>query len=84
MGTVRLEHVAPQNQPCEFALPHDLDESGSLQFFQMMRKRSSGDGLALSYLRAGDACVVCAELLHNVVPARICQCSGNQPDLAFR
>ncbi len=84
MRAVRLERVAPQDQPCEFALPHDIDESGSLQFFQMMRKRGSGDGLALSYLRAGDARLVCAELLQNVVPARICQRFGDQPDLAFR
>ena len=84
MGAVSLEHVATQDQPGEFAFPDDLDESGGLQFFQMMRKRRSRNRLALSYFRAGDARLVCAELLQNVVPSRICERPGDQPDLAFR
>ena len=84
MGAVRFEHVAPQNQPREFAGPHDFNQSCGFQFLQMVRERRCRYGLALSYLRAGDARLVRAYLLQNVVPPRVRQRFGDQLNLGFR
>ncbi len=36
MAPVRLEHIAPQDEPSELPRSRDFDEPGGFQFFQMM------------------------------------------------
>ena len=83
MPAVRFEHIAPEDQPCEFARSHDFDQSGGFQLLQMMRKRRRRYGLALPYLRAGHARPVRAQLFQDVVPARIRERLRDQANLAF-
>jgi hypothetical protein len=68
------------------ALPFasELHKARVLQLLYMVGKCGGGDWLALAHIGAEDAFTFSANLLKNLMTARICQCFGDEPDLALR
>ena len=71
-----MQHVALQSQASKFSLPHNLDQSGVFQLFQVVGERGRADGLAFAQLGAGGG-IAFTDLLEDRVSARIRQGAGD-------
>ena len=80
MVQVGLQDIALQCEVGELALAGDLDEACRLQFFHVVRKRGSANGLSRADIGAGCA-VTSGDLLEYLVAARVGEGTRNQGEL---
>ena len=83
MFQVCLQDIALQQQAGEFALSNNLDQSCGFEFFQVVRERGRGHGLALAHIRASNASGLGAYLGQDLVTTRIGQGFCDQVDLTI-
>jgi hypothetical protein len=80
---VSLEHFALQREPHALAFASEFDEAGVLQLLYMVGERGGRDRLALADVGAEDALATCADLLKDLMTARIGERLSDEADLAL-
>lgn len=79
---ISLKNVAAQSVIHKLAFALDIDEAGILQFLHVVGERGGSDRKAVFDIAAGAQVLVSAELLKDLVAARIGQRPGDEGDLA--
>ena len=80
---VCLQNVAAQCVVDEFAFALSVDQASVFKLFHVMRERCGADRETVSDIAAGTGGIASADLLEDLVAARICQRAGNESKLAI-
>jgi hypothetical protein len=80
---VCLEHFPLKQKTHALAFARKLNKARILQFLYVVGKRRRCDRLALAHIGAKDAFARFADLLKDLMTARVCQRLGDEPDLAL-
>lgn len=88
LNRLQMIEIGPQHFPLKkkthaLAFAFKLNEARVLQLFYMVGERRGGDGLALAHISAKYASAPFADLLENLMTARVGQGFGDEPDLAL-
>jgi hypothetical protein len=83
MVQVGLEDFTMKQETHAFALARELNQACALKFLYMVGKRGRRNRLAFKHFAAKDAFARRANLLQDLMTARICQRLRDEPDLAL-
>jgi hypothetical protein len=80
---VRLEHIPLKQQTHALAFTRQLNKARCLQFLYMVGECGGRHRLALAHIGTEYAFPLLADLLEDLITARIRQRFGDEPDLAL-
>lgn len=82
VAQIGVEHVTLKLETHALAFTGDFDETGIFELFNVMREGGRGDWLALAEVGAKNATALRADMLQDLVTARVGKGFGYQAELA--